>query len=88
LSLVVFVFTNTKILRADETRSQADTIAGASGLQISGVRSVSTADSGVSPVQFEGRAYATEDASGGARTSVSSGPVSVNAQVNVNYVIG
>ena len=66
----------------NKARSQADTVAGAGGIAVSGVRSVSTADTGVSPVdvQYE-RLQAAEDTG----TTVDPGPVSVDAQVEVVY---
>lgn len=63
-------------------RSQADAIASAGGITVTGVRSASTADTGFSPVRVEyERIEAAEDAS----TTVDPGPVSVDAQVKVVY---
>lgn len=64
-------------------RSQAGTLAGSAGVGVGGVQSISTADVGVSPVQFQARAL-TEDAGG---TQVETGPVTVTAQVTVEYGI-
>ncbi|MDY6778980.1 MAG: SIMPL domain-containing protein [Halobacteria archaeon] len=64
-------------------RSQADTIAENTGLRISGVRSVSTSDVGFSSPVFDATALKSSGAS--AETVVASGPVEVNANVNVYY---
>ena len=58
----------------------AATLAAASDLTIAGVRSVSTADSGVRPVDV---AFRTEDAAGA--TVVEPGQVTVSATVSVTY---
>lgn len=63
-------------------RSQADAVAGAGDITVTGVRSVTTSDTGFSPVGVEyERLEAAEDAS----TTVDPGPVSVDAQVEVVY---
>lgn len=62
-------------------RSQAGTLAGSAGVGVGGVQSISTADVGVSPVQFEAR-FASD-----AGTDVETGPVTVTAQVTVEYGI-
>jgi hypothetical protein len=64
-------------------RSQADTIAGNSALRIDGVDTVSTAEVNVRPFRQETVAFAAAGDGGG--TSISSGPVTVTAQVQVVY---
>lgn len=66
----------------ENARSQADAVAGAGGISVAGVRSVSTTDTGVSPVSYD-RA-AVESAADGA-TSVDPGPVEIDATVEVVY---
>lgn len=65
-------------------RTQADTIAGNSELRIEGVDTVSTAEVGVEPFRRETVAFAAAG-DGGGGTSISSGPVTVTAQVQVVY---
>jgi len=66
----------------DNARSQADAVAGAGGISVTRVRSVSTGDTGFSPVRFEREEL---DAARSAGTQVDPGPVSVDAQVEVVY---
>ena len=65
----------------------AAALANASGLAVSGVYEVSTAQSRSSPYVTEGYDAAAdgEDASGGASTAVETGDVSVSVSVNVVY---
>ncbi|GGL68975.1 SIMPL domain-containing protein [Halocalculus aciditolerans] len=63
----------------ENARADADVVAEAGGLTVTGVRSVSTSSHTPSPVT-----YASAD-SGGASTSFSPGPVSVTATVTVTY---
>ena len=65
-------------------RSQADAVAGAGGISVSGVRSISTASTDVSPVSYD-RAAVEQAAAGGASTSVDPGPVEIDATVEVVY---
>jgi uncharacterized protein YggE len=65
----------------NNARSEASTVAGAEDLSITGVDRISTTDYRRTP-------YAVETAAGGdagARTSISSGPVTVRASVSVVY---
>lgn len=64
-------------------RSQAETVAAAENLTITGVRSVQTGDGGVQPV--EARALAEAAPTG---TQIDGGPVTVTATVRVTYVAG
>jgi len=64
-------------------RSQADAVAEAGGISVSGVRSISTTETGISPVSYD-RA-AVELAESGASTSVDPGPVEIDATVEVVY---
>lgn len=64
-----------------QARGDADAIADASDLSITGVRSVSTSDFGVQP--FDARV--AEGAAGGASTVIEPGPVRVSATVSVTY---
>lgn len=67
----------------ENARSQANTLAGSADVSVGGVRSISTADTGVTPVRFEAR-----DLSAGAGgTRIETGPVTVNADVSVAYEI-
>ncbi|UWG47531.1 putative secereted protein, contains kinase-interacting SIMPL domain [Halanaeroarchaeum sp. HSR-CO] len=65
----------------DDADTQAETLAQSANLQIDGVATVETGSSGIPrPV------YAMEAAAGGdAATDISSGPVTVSAQVRVTY---
>lgn len=65
---------------------QADTLATEASLSLGTVRSISTTDTGVSPVRFQ-REQLSADAGGGG-TEIESGPVTVNANVNVVYETG
>ena len=65
----------------DNARTQADTLATSAELEITGVHDVTTQDYRGPVVRYE-TAYAG-DAAGG--TDISSGPVSVTAQVTVTY---
>ena len=67
----------------ENARSQADAVAGAGGISVSGVRSISTTDTGVSPVTYNRAAL--EAAAGDASTSVDPGPVEIDATVEVVY---
>lgn len=69
-------------------RDQADTLASEAELSITGVGSVSTTDTGVSPVRYDRALAATAEDAAGAGTSIESGPVTVNANVNVVYETG
>lgn len=62
-------------------RADADTVAAAAGLSITGIEHVSTSG-GVSPV-FDGRF--DEGAAGGAPTVLEPGPVTVEATVSITY---
>jgi hypothetical protein len=64
-------------------RTQADTLAAESGLTVTGVHTVSTADGGYRP-QF---AVADAGGVGGGDTDVDSGPVGVRVQVDVVYEV-
>lgn len=66
----------------DNARSQADAVAGAGGISVTGVRSVSTSDTGFSPVSV---AREQLEAASDAGTTVSPGPVEIDAQVEVVY---
>jgi uncharacterized protein YggE len=63
-------------------RSQAEAVAGAGEITVTGVHSVSTADTGFSPVRVERERLEAADATG---TTVDPEPVSVDAQVEVVY---
>jgi len=65
-------------------RTQADTIAGNSGLRVDGVATVSTAEVDVRQFRRETVELAAAG-DGGGGTSISSGPVTVTAQVQVVY---
>jgi len=65
----------------ENARSQADAASEAGGISVTGVRSVSTTDTGYSPVSY-GRAAFEEDA---ASTQVDPGPVEVESTVEVVY---
>ncbi|MDY7082920.1 MAG: SIMPL domain-containing protein, partial [Halobacteria archaeon] len=65
----------------ENARSQANTLASSAGLSLGSVRSISTTDVSISPVRYQS-ATLSADAGG---TSIETGPVSVNAQVNVVY---
>lgn len=67
----------------DNARGQADTIAESAGLSIAGVHEATTNDYRSPVVRYEAAGMAQASASGG--TDISSGPVSVTAQVTVNY---
>ena len=64
-------------------RSQAEAVANAGGISVGGVRSISTSDTGFSPVSYDRVAF--EEASDGASTSVDPGPVEIDATVEVVY---
>jgi hypothetical protein len=64
-------------------RTQADTLAAASGLTVTGVHTVRTTDRGYGP-RFE---VAAAGGDGGGGTSVDSGPVGVRVQVDVVYEV-
>lgn len=66
----------------ENARGQADTLASASNLTVTGVHTVSTAEVSVRP-HHERVAFAAGDAGGG--TAIDSGPVTVTAQVAVVY---
>lgn len=65
----------------DNARSEASTVAGAEDLSITGVERISTTDFSRTPFAVETAAAGD----GGARTSISSGPVTVRASVTVVY---
>lgn len=65
----------------DNARSEASTVAGAEDLSITGVDRISTTDFSRTPFAVETAAAGD----GGARTSISSGPVTVRASVTVVY---
>lgn len=67
----------------DNARTQADTLAGESGLTVTGVHTVETAENAYGP-RFEA---AARPADGGGGTSVDSGPVGVRVQVDVVYEV-
>lgn len=64
----------------ESARADADTIAAAGGLSVTGIHTVSTG-SDVS-IPFEGRVFAQSDAAG---TTIEPGPVTVTASVSVVY---
>ena len=66
--------------------TRADTLASASGLSVTSVHSIHSADTGYRPYRME-TAYVTADgaAAAGGGTSVESGPVTVTADVRVTY---
>jgi len=66
----------------ENARSQADAVADAGDVSVGGVRSVSTADTDVSPVSYERAALGGSDAGG---TSIDPGPVEIDATVEVVY---
>ncbi|MDZ7688763.1 MAG: SIMPL domain-containing protein [Halobacteriales archaeon] len=66
----------------DNARSQADAVADAGDITVTGVRSVSTVDTGFSPVRVEREQLEAADDAG---TTVSPGPVEIDAQVEVVY---
>ncbi len=66
----------------NRSRSRAETVAEAGGVSLGEVRSVSTADTDVSPVRMSASYLESEDAAG---TSVDPGPVEVRANVEVVY---
>ena len=66
----------------DNARSQADAMASAGGITVTRVRSASTVDTGFSPVSVEREQLSS---SGDAGTTVSPGPVEIDAQVEVVY---
>jgi uncharacterized protein YggE len=68
----------------DNARSQAEAVAGAGGVSVTSVRSVSTGDTGFSPVSVGRGAF---DAAESAGTEVDPGPVGVDATVEVVYEI-
>ncbi len=68
----------------ESARSQADVVAERANLTLVGVSSASTVDTGYTPYYAESAALTAGDA-GGASTSVSGGPVTVNAEVQVAY---
>ena len=61
-------------------RTQAETLAGTEGLEITGVRSISTDAGGPRPFASQDVAVATESG-----TQIDSGPVTVQASVQVTY---
>lgn len=63
-------------------RSQAEAVASSGGISVTSVRSVSTADTGVSPVDVQ---YDRLEAASDASTTVDPGPVEVDATVEVVY---
>lgn len=65
-------------------RSQAEAAAGAGGISVTRVRSVSTGDTGFSPVSVGRGAFDAAESSG---TEVDPGPVSVDATVEVVYEV-
>jgi uncharacterized protein YggE len=67
----------------NNARTQADTLAAESGLTVAGVHTVRTTDRGYGP-RFESAALAAD---GGGGTSVDSGPVGVQVQVDVVYEV-
>lgn len=69
----------------NRSRSRAETVATAGGVSLGEVRSVSTADTGVSPVRVSASYLESEDAAG---SSVDPGPVEVTANVEVVYETG
>lgn len=68
----------------ENARAEAGTVAEGADLTVTGVHTVRTSDVNVRPHRRE-VVYATADAGGGAATDVSSGPVTVTAQVQVSY---
>lgn len=66
-----------------DARDDADLLATAGDVTVTGVRSVSTADVGVQPVDAGLRE--TADGGGGAATRIEPGPVTVSATVSVTY---
>lgn len=66
----------------EDARAQAEAIAAAAGLELAGVRSVSTGDRG-GPVVARETAAAAQ--AGDAATTIESGPVTVTASVTVTY---
>lgn len=65
-----------------DARRQADTLAAAGDLQISGVASIDASNRNYSPVRYEA---ATADAAGGSSTTIETGDVSVSVDVRVVY---
>lgn len=68
----------------DNARSQAGTLAGSAGVSVGSVQSISTADTGVTPVRFQ----SAQLTSAAGDTQVETGPVTVNVNVNVVYELG
>lgn len=68
----------------DNARAEAGTLAEGANLTITGVHIVKTSDVNVRPHRQE-VAFAAADGGAGAATDISSGPVSVTAQVQVSY---
>lgn len=64
----------------ENARADADTIAAAGGLTVTGIHTASTGSNG--PIPFEGRVFAESDAAG---TTIEPGPVTVTASVSVVY---
>jgi len=67
----------------DNARSQAGVVADGANLTITGVSSANTVETGYTPYYAETAAFMS--GGDGASTSVSGGPVTVNAQVEVTY---
>ena len=72
-------------LAMDDARADADTLATAAGVSITGVHTISTTDVGVSPVR---ESFEAGGAEARAPTILEPGQVSVTAQVSVTYRIG
>lgn len=65
----------------DRAKADADAIAGAADLTVTGVESVSTGSVGYGPVYYDGAERATDGS-----TVIDPGPVTVSASVSVTYV--
>lgn len=68
----------------ESARSDADALAAAADLDVTGVASISTSNGPVYPVMFDGRAVA-EGGADGTPTKIDSGPVTVSASVSIVY---
>lgn len=71
----------------DDAREEAEVVAQAQGMEITGIIETAVSDSGVSPYRVQYSAARAEMDDGGARTEIDGGEVNVRASVTVTYAL-